>query len=268
VKKNWPVLIFAPAVGYLVVVGLSFLPQIIIARLVQEPSVVMGLNIFAVLVNYVLQAYVSVGIMRLNLQAARGESPAFGTVFSGADRTLPLFVLMVIMVLIIGLGLLFLIVPGIILSLGLCMAPYYCADQKLGPIESLKRSWEATTGHKVSLFLFGLAVLVLALVGLLVCVVGVFVTSAIVSVAQAVVYTRLSGTHVMPYNANPWTPGVGSAPGAHGFPGGGGTPPGYGGGAPPGYGGGAPPGYGGGAPPGYGGGAPPGAGGGYPPPGR
>jgi uncharacterized membrane protein len=213
-----------------------------------------------------IQAFFMIGLYRMFLAAARGETPQFATLFSGGPRFLPYFGLTILLLLIYGFGFILLLVPGIILSCGLWASGFFIADTNIGVIDSLKSSWEATKGHKGQYFIFTLVGGLLQIAGLLACCFGLLVTGPIFFLAQAIIFLRITGRGAAM-----------ATPAAAGYGGYGGPPPGYGGppGGPPpgggGYGGpppGAPPGgYG---PPGGGGGGygpPGGGGGGYGPPG-
>jgi len=77
---------------------------------------------------------------------------------------------------IIFVGFLLFVIPGIIASLGLCFVPYVVIDRGAGPIDALKESWRITKGHKWRLFLLGLALVGINLLGLLALVVGILVS--------------------------------------------------------------------------------------------
>jgi uncharacterized membrane protein YgcG len=216
------------------------------------------------LINQLISAFFMIGMYRISLAAARGQAPQFATLFSGGSRFLPFFGMTLLMYIAIGFGLLFLVVPGVILGCGLWAGGFYIADSDLGVMDSLRASWEAMKGQKGAYFLFALVIGLLQIAGVLACCVGVFVTVPLYFIAQAIVFLRISGRGGE--IAAPMAPAYGGPPGGYGGPPPGGAPPGYGG-PPPGGGYGGPP---GGAPPaggGYGGpppGAPPG---GYGPPG-
>jgi len=91
------------------------------------------------------------------------------------------------------LGFLLLIVPGIILALGLGLTIPLIVDREQGVIDSLKESWELTTGHKGALFVWGLLAFALFIAGLAACCIGVIVVGPIVQIAYAFIYLRISG---------------------------------------------------------------------------
>jgi hypothetical protein len=238
---------------------------------------VLGVSGGVTFFNFVVSCFFQAGLIKIWLDAARGQTPSFGAMFTGGDRFLPLLGGLFLMYFIAGLGFILLIVPGVILLLGLSLTPYYIIDAKMGPIAALQASWAATKGQKGDLFVLGLAAVGMMIVGLMACVLGIFVTAPICFVAFVVAYTRISGNGVVPRVGAPAGPpgypmqqpayGPPGAPGGYGPPGGGyGGPPG-GGYGPPGGGYGPPGGGGYGPPPGYGGPQGPGGGQGGPPPG-
>ena len=135
----------------------------------------------------------------------------------------------------LAVGMVFLVVPGVILALGLGLYPYFIVDRNMGPVEALKASWDATTGHKANLFVLGFYSFGVMLLGVAACCIGIMPAVAVMSVAQAIVFTRLTGTVGQPPAGSPpgYPPSAyGAPPGAYGPPPGAYGPPpgGYGGG--------------------------------------
>jgi len=93
---------------------------------------------------------------------------------------------------IIFVGFLLLVVPGVIASLGLCFVLYIVIDRGAGPINALKESWRITKGNKWQLFLFVLALIGLNLLGLLLLIVGVLITVPVTWLALTHAYRTLS----------------------------------------------------------------------------
>jgi uncharacterized membrane protein len=92
--------------------------------------------------------------------------------------------------LVIGLGTLLLIVPGIILGLMLMFYGYVMIEKKRGPIQAFKESKRLTDGVKWDLFLFSLLVIGLNLLGFLALFVGVLVTMTVTFIAMAHLYRQ------------------------------------------------------------------------------
>ena len=94
--------------------------------------------------------------------------------------------------LIVLIGLILLVVPGIIVSYMLLYVGYLIIDRNLGPIEALKESKVVTDGSKWHLFLFSLAVALLNIAGVLCLLVGLLVTIPVTLMASVYVYRQLS----------------------------------------------------------------------------
>ncbi len=90
------------------------------------------------------------------------------------------------------LGLIFLVVPGVIIGIGIAFAVYYVIDYKDNPIDALKKSWELTNGYKMKLFLLFLLLGALNLLGLAALFVGLLVTVPVSMFTVAHVYNILT----------------------------------------------------------------------------
>jgi uncharacterized membrane protein len=93
--------------------------------------------------------------------------------------------------LIVFVGLLLLVIPGIIASLGLGFAQYLVVDRGMRPVESLKESWRITKGNKGRILLLGLALLGLNLLGAIALGIGVLVTAPLTMLAVVHAYRFL-----------------------------------------------------------------------------
>ena len=78
---------------------------------------------------------------------------------------------------IVGLGLVFLIVPGIIFLCRLAFVPYLVMDKKLEPVAAVEKSWSMTRGHGW-----------IVILGLICLIVGVFFAAMWITTAFAAYY--------------------------------------------------------------------------------
>ncbi|MDF7824012.1 DUF975 family protein [Pontiellaceae bacterium B12227] len=92
----------------------------------------------------------------------------------------------------VALGFLLLIVPGIIIACRLSFVDYLIIDRNMGPLEALRESWDMTHGHGWTIFRMGLAAILIIIVGLMALVVGVFVAILWLYAASAVFYLTVS----------------------------------------------------------------------------
>jgi uncharacterized membrane protein len=74
-------------------------------------------------------------------------------------------------------------------------------DPDVGVIDALKRSSAIAKGHWGTLFLLGLALIGLNIVGFLLCCVGLLFTVPITAVAHAYAYRTLAGEPIAPVPA-------------------------------------------------------------------
>lgn len=91
----------------------------------------------------------------------------------------------------IGVGLVLLIVPGIILGLMFFCAGYLTIEKNLGPIEALKESARITRGSRWRLFLLVLAMALLFVVGMIPLFLGLLVVAPIIALAGVHAYRAL-----------------------------------------------------------------------------
>lgn len=93
-------------------------------------------------------------------------------------------------------GLVLLIVPGIIAAMGLMFSSYLIIDKERGPIEAFKESWHLTKGHKWQLFLLVLAIIALNIIGFLALLIGLVVTIPVSMLAVTHAYRKLLGAPI------------------------------------------------------------------------
>lgn len=95
--------------------------------------------------------------------------------------------------LIVFIGLIFLILPGIYLLVRLQFFAYLLVEhENMGVLESLKKSMKMTKGKFWSLFGFGLVFIGINLLGLIALGVGLFITIPVTCIAYAMMYRKLS----------------------------------------------------------------------------
>ena len=98
----------------------------------------------------------------------------------------------VLVELVIVLGLLLLIVPGIIFGLMFMFTSFIVIDRALGPIDAMKESKRITSGYRWRLLGFILLLALINLAGVIALVVGLLVTVPVTSIAFANAYRVLS----------------------------------------------------------------------------
>jgi hypothetical protein len=195
-KAHWAPLTF----GYLVVALLGGVPGQVAPTLVltgtleEGTSTYYAIHVPLSIVGLLVAQFFAAGFTRAALRAVRTNEASFGDFFAAGGRFFPFVAMSFLRTLATLAGFVALIVPGVIVSLGFTNAPYFLMDQKMGPIDSLKASWESSAGQKGNLFVLALAELGLMILGFVACCLGVFVVVPVTMIAQAIVYTKMSGT--------------------------------------------------------------------------
>lgn len=192
-KLWWVTLIFAPLVA-------SIIQQVAsgvfngLAQVMADSEVMAAMLTFTGSVaSLLLGSFFGVGLLRIFITAARGQPPAFDQLFSGGDRWGAYLGTQLLYGLAVTVGFVLLIVPGVILALGLSQSLYICVDQGKGPVDSLRESWEMMKGHKVNFLGFSIVSVFVIMLGVLALIVGVLPAMAVIYVATAWIYLRLSG---------------------------------------------------------------------------
>ena len=93
--------------------------------------------------------------------------------------------------LVVTIGFLLLILPGIYLSVRWYLFPWVLVDKGVGPFEALRQSWEMTRGSFWNLFLLGFLLCVINILGTMALLIGLLVTIPLSIVAVGHVYRQL-----------------------------------------------------------------------------
>jgi len=149
------------------------------------------LEILLQVLELVINIVLAIGLIKIALSFCDEQKPPVATLFDAWDCFWRYVGAAILYGLIIIVGLILLIVPGIVWSIkfGLCF--YFVIDEGLGPIQALKASSRTTMSVKWRLFGFGIVCGLINLLGLLCLIVGIFATYPTVLVATALVYRQL-----------------------------------------------------------------------------
>ncbi len=130
------------------------------------------------------------------VHAARDTRPDFETLIRGfKENYLYIILANVLTTALVMLGMIFLIVPGIIVGCRLAFVSYLVMDKKLDPIVAVEESWKMTKGHGWTIFFMGIVSFFLFIVGLALLFVGIlpaimWVKSSFASLYEAVLIEK------------------------------------------------------------------------------
>jgi uncharacterized membrane protein len=183
-------------IGALLLVGLVYAipgllsphPEVVEGQPPPPPtafSMVMGLVSFAVSI------LASLGLTSFALRAHDNiETVTIGDLWNPEPVWRYLGTYLLVLLIVIA-GFVLLVIPGIIASLGLAFATYLVIDRGMQPVASIKESWRITTGNKWRVFLLGLALTGVNIVGALALVVGLLVSVPVTLLAVVHAYRFL-----------------------------------------------------------------------------
>lgn len=132
---------------------------------------------------------ITYGADLLFLRAIRNEKIEIREMFDGfRENYLNIILANLLTFAIVGLGFVFLIIPGIILACRLAFVSYLVMDKNMEPVAAVEKSWEMTRGHGWTIFGMGLMVIPIIIAGLLCFIVGIFFALIWISAAFAGIY--------------------------------------------------------------------------------
>lgn len=148
---------------------------------------------FVFIANMVLSALMGTCFISFYLDLLETGTPDFEALFNRITpkKLLNMLAYILSYSFLCMVGFVLLIVPGIVFGTMFSQGGYLIVDRDMNFLQAMQASAKITKGAKVDLFLFGLAGLGLALLGLVALVVGVLVASSVFCIAQAYIYREL-----------------------------------------------------------------------------
>jgi len=160
-------------------------------------GVVMGMSIpvlVSIAFGVLVQGPVEYGVSFAYLKAARSDDLDIADMFAAFKNYWQAVLASFLVSLIVSVGIILLIVPGIYLACKLVFTPYLVVDRKMGAIEAMQESWRMTRGHGWTVFLIGLLGIPIVLLGLACLVLGVIISIMWITLAYAALYHAVEST--------------------------------------------------------------------------
>ena len=141
-----------------------------------------------ILVSQVLSVFLSLGLVRVGLNLVSGKEVSVGMLFGEGRKLLPAIGASILFGLMVVVGLILLVVPGIYIALRYGQFMTAIVDRNLGVLESLAYSSSITTNNRLNLLVLWLLSFVILLAGALACGVGLVFAGPVVWLASMVAY--------------------------------------------------------------------------------
>ncbi len=154
-----------------------------------------GEGILASLVSLgftVLTLFFQIGFIKIILKLIDGHKAEISELWAYPQYLLRMIGASIIYGIIVMLGFILLIIPGIYLALRLQFYSYYIVDKNAGALDSLRMSWKATDKNVINIFLFMLLIIGINILGALALLVGLLITIPVSFIAVTLLYRKLS----------------------------------------------------------------------------
>jgi uncharacterized membrane protein len=152
-----------------------------------------SLSILFNLGSWVVSIVSSIFVIKIGLKLYENERiGSYGFLSFSSSLFFKFLLGYVLYTLLVVVGFLLLIVPGIYLAIKYQFVLYLIVDKNMDVIEAFKESGKMTNGHKWNLLLLLLLFLMITILGVMALGIGLLVAAPIVMIAQAYVYKKLS----------------------------------------------------------------------------
>jgi len=176
-----------------VVVGV--IPQISFS--LYEPEITSwGQQIFSVILH-ILQIWIAVVLIKVSLLMIDDRLEGAHDLLTSLQVILIYFVTNILFIIMVLIGFLLLVVPGVYLYLRYQFFSYRIVEGELNPLKALMWSWYQTEDLALELFLFEMVVIGINLAGLLMLGVGLLVSYPVTSLSKALIYRSLTLDHAI-----------------------------------------------------------------------
>lgn len=128
------------------------------------------------LVNAIISPILAAGYYIVGFQIARNRPKSFGDFFRGFNKFLQLLLVNIVGSILIAIGLILLIIPGLYLAIAYIFSVSFVVEKNLGFWQALETSRKVITKKWFSFFLLALALLALNIGGAILLGVGLLVT--------------------------------------------------------------------------------------------
>lgn len=148
------------------------------------------------IIGNIVTTLLSAALIKGALAAADGTPVSIGGMFTGWDKLQVLIAAVVVNVLVI-IGLVLLIIPGIIVLFLTWFTTFFVVDRGLPALQAITASFKFAGEHIGPILLTGLLAVVAIIIGVCLCGVGVFVAIPVTYIMAAVAFRQLQGRPVV-----------------------------------------------------------------------
>ncbi len=175
--------------GYVIIIAINFLIDIVLTLLFKDGILKTALS----LVSSLFLSTLSVGLYAYILKIVRNQDYNRQDIFNFVGQVMPIFCISCLVTILIMLGSLLFIIPGIIIALAYSMVFYlYADDSSHLPMEYLNMSKKLMKGYKLDYFLFILSFFGWILLSVLTFGIALIYVIPYMSFAETIYYDELT----------------------------------------------------------------------------
>lgn len=150
-------------------------------------------GLLSFLYQYLVGTPIFYGTAYAWLRAVRGQRPELGDLFVPFQRYwVSSVVAQILVTIIVVVGFILLIVPGIFLAVRLSFVPFLVVDEGRGPVDALTESFVRTAGYGLTILGAALLAIVVVIVGFILLIVGSIPATMLVYLAFASLYAAIT----------------------------------------------------------------------------
>jgi len=150
------------------------------------------LSFLGFIYSILISGPVGYGVSFAYLKAARGDKLEIKDMFEAFRNYWNVVLASLLVGVIVAIGFVLLIIPGIILACKLAFTPYLVVERKMEVFEAVQESWRMTNGHAWKVFLIGLLGIPIGIAGLICFGVGIIIAIMWITLAIASLYHAVS----------------------------------------------------------------------------
>lgn len=196
-KRNFGTILLVGLTYFAVTIGASIIIGIIAGTGMPQVSgdAQGGAAIVSQILLQVLSIYLSLGLVRIGLNLVSGKQVSVAQMFGEGRKLLPAIGASILFGIMIFIGFLLLIVPGVYLLLRYGQFMNAMVDRDLGVMDSLSYSSSITTNNRLNLFLLALLSIAIVIAGLIALFVGLIFAYPLVWLSWMVAFRWMQYGH-------------------------------------------------------------------------
>ncbi len=163
--------------------------------LAQLQAMAQSMHLYSNYIEYVIISMLELGVVNAVLLVVLGKSDTVKLRLGYNISLLNFFNILlgsIIFLIIVSIGTIFCVLPGIYLACRLMMYKYIILNENVNAIDALQRSWQITEDNGLKIFLLWVLLILINILGLILCCVGMFITYIITYFAIAICYKKLT----------------------------------------------------------------------------